>query len=382
MADLLTAFRQFGTIQNAALVHNHLGNSGNTLRGNLECYQDCPIYRVPCYGRLLYAPLSPLFPRWLDRAIQDFRPQLLHIHMPNTSAFWCLASQRAKALPWLVHWHADVVASRLDKRLALAYRAYRPFEQRLLAHSSSIIATSPPYLAASTALATWRDRVKVVPLGISLPAPPLTATAQAQAEQLWGNGNASSRILNIGRLTYYKGHEVLLDAVAQCPNVCLLIAGSGERKKQLSAQIQRLGLSERVRLLGYTEQPLLNALLASCDMFCLPSLERTEAFGVVLLEAMRYGKPIITSAIEDSGPAWVVQSSGAGETVIPAQVVPLAATIQRLANNPEQRIHYGMNGLNALQRDFSIDQVARQIAALYAELITDSAKTTNIPLAV
>ncbi|MCB1715750.1 MAG: glycosyltransferase, partial [Candidatus Competibacteraceae bacterium] len=151
MADLLVAFSSFDSLHSAALVHSHPGYT-DARRGNRETYQNCPIYRAPCHGRLLYAPVSPLFPRWLDRAIREFKPDLLHIHMPNTSAFWCLASRQARALPWLVHWHSDVVASTLDKRLALAYRAYRPLEQRLLARSSAIIATSPPYLAASTGL--------------------------------------------------------------------------------------------------------------------------------------------------------------------------------------------------------------------------------------
>ncbi len=99
------------------------------------------IYRAPCYGRLLYAPISPTFPFWLARAIREFQPDLLHLHLPNTSAFWALLVPAARRLPWVIHWHADVVASTIDRRLALAYRLYRPFEQRLLAASRR---SSPP----------------------------------------------------------------------------------------------------------------------------------------------------------------------------------------------------------------------------------------------
>ena len=368
MADLLVAFSSFDSLHSAALVHSHPGYT-DARRGNRETYQNCPIYRAPCHGRLLYAPVSPLFPRWLDRAIREFKPDLLHIHMPNTSAFWCLASRQARALPWLVHWHSDVVASTLDKRLALAYRAYRPLEQRLLARSSAIIATSPPYLAASTGLIDWQDRTRIIPLGIQPAPPPLTTAAKAEAEQLWhSNQTTTLRLLSIGRLTYYKGHQVLLDAIARCPQVRLLIAGSGEYRAQLEAQIRQQGLTDQVTLLGYTDQAVLDALLASCDLFCLPSLERTEAFGVVLLEAMRFAKPLIASAIEGSGTGWVVQSSQAGETVPPHQAGPLAEAIQRLANAPAQRTRYGANGFSALQQDFSIERVAQQIATLYSTL--------------
>ena len=128
LADLLTAQQALG-IEAAALVH-HLG-PGWRFRP-AEAATAPLIYRAPCWGRLFYVPLSPAFPLWLDRAIRDFAPDLLHLHLPNTSAFSVLPLPRARRLPWVVHWHADVVASVIDRRLALAYHLYRPLEQRLL----------------------------------------------------------------------------------------------------------------------------------------------------------------------------------------------------------------------------------------------------------
>src|SRR5699024_5451513 len=96
----------------------------------------------------------------------EFKPDLLHLHLPNTSAFWAMAIPAARKIPWIVHWHADVVASRHDSKLALAYPLYRPFEQRFLKVASAIIATSPPYLESSSALAHWRDKCQVIPLGL------------------------------------------------------------------------------------------------------------------------------------------------------------------------------------------------------------------------
>ena len=69
------------------------------------------IYRAPSYGRLLYAPVSPAFPFWLARAIREFQPDLLHLHLPNTSAFGALLVPAARRLPWVIHWHADMVSS-------------------------------------------------------------------------------------------------------------------------------------------------------------------------------------------------------------------------------------------------------------------------------
>ena len=121
------------------------------------------IIRAPCYGRLLYAPISPAFPFWLARTLRDFCPDILHFHLPNTSAFWALASSRSWKVPWVIHWHSDVVASKIDHRLKLAYRFYRPFEQAMLKRANAIVVTSPPYLESSLALRDWRAKCHVVP---------------------------------------------------------------------------------------------------------------------------------------------------------------------------------------------------------------------------
>ena len=180
LADLLPALTQRG-IASAAVVHDE--QRGRP--GQAPDPSDSPaIYRAPCHGQLLYAPLSPAFPAWLRRAIREFRPDLLHLHMPNTSAFWALMMPSARKLPWIVHWHADVVASTIDRRLALAYQFYRPLEQRLLAASKAIIATSAPYLDASAALRPWRERCRVIPLGLDpsrFPAPDPAARADRKS---------------------------------------------------------------------------------------------------------------------------------------------------------------------------------------------------------
>ena len=359
LADLLPALRA-QSVDCAALVHGHDGHNA----GGVEDYQGSPVYRVPCYGRLLYAPVSPAFPLWLRRALTEFRPDLLHLHLPNTSAFWALASPAARRLPWVVHWHADVVASALERRLALAYRLYRPFEQRLLRRSRAVIATSPPYLATSPALAPWRARSEIIPLGIPPTPPVLTAAAVDRAERLWGQ--PGGRILSVGRLTYYKGHEVLIRAARRLPDAKVLIAGGGEREPALRSLIAELGLDRRVVLLGHTDPDLLQTLLAGCGCFCLPSLERTEAFGVVLLEAMRHGKPLVVSDIAGSGAGWIVRQGDCGRLVPPGAAGELAAALRALLDDPNEAARRGANGRRALNRSFAIGRVARRTAELYA----------------
>lgn len=370
LADLLPALQQQG-VTAAALIHDSPAPlSAPAKDETAKDEKGVTIYRAPCYGRLLYAPISPAFPLWLHRAIRDFRPDLLHLHLPNTSAFWALLLPAARRLPWVVHWHADVVASAIDRRLALAYRFYRPFEQRLLAASAAIIATSPPYLEASATLAPWRERCQMIPLGldptrIANPDP----AARERATALWGE-TPTLRVLAIGRLTYYKGHDILIQAAAQLSDSRILIVGTGEQRQRLETLIDALQLHERVRLPGFQPEADLNALLASCDVLCLPSLERTEAFGLVLLEAMRFGKPVIVSDIPGSGPGWVTQQAGHGLCVAPGDPQALAAALRELQQDQAKRMTLGQAGCIALREQFGIAPVAATISALYRQLLS------------
>ncbi len=363
LADLLPALRAQG-VTAAALVHDEQPRRGGQVPTPDD---DPPVYRAPCHGRLLYAPVSPAFPFWLARAIREFRPDVLHLHLPNTSAFWTLAVPAARRLPWVIHWHADVVATPLDRRLNFAYRFYRPLEQRLLAAAQAVIVTSPPYLDASAALAPWRDRCRIIPLGLDpnrLPDP--DPAARARAEALWGNTDL--RVLVIGRLTYYKGHDVLIRAAAGLDQCRMLIVGSGERRQRLEALVQSLKVADRVRLPGFQSNTDLYTLLSGCDVLCLPSLDRAEAFGMVLLEAMHFGKPVVASDIPGSGVGWVVREAGHGLLVPPDDSANLAAALRELQNDPTRRRMLGQTGATALRERFGIEPVAAAVAGLYQQL--------------
>ncbi|EGV33991.1 glycosyl transferase group 1 [Thiorhodococcus drewsii AZ1] len=364
LGDLLPALHAQG-VAVAALVHA----DGRSTPGPKPTLGDpIPVYRAPCLGRLLYAPISPAFPIWLNRLIRDFRPDLLHLHLPNTSAFAALALPSARRIPWVVHWHSDVVTSDIDRRLALAYRLYRPFEQALLARAQAVIATSPDYLESSTALRPWRDRCHVIPLGLNaerIPNP--DHDTLGQAERLWAE--PGTRILAVGRLTYYKGHEVLIDAAARLPDSRILIVGTGDLQDRLTAKIAALGLEQRITLTGFQPDAVLQALVASCDLLCLPSLERTEAFGLVQLEAMRFGKPVVVSDIAGSGTGWVVREAENGLLTSPGDPAQLAERIGRLQSNARLREDLGARGRLALAERFGIEAISSATADLYRRIL-------------
>jgi len=362
LADLMVGLERQG-ISNAALVHGVTAKPGNWEGVSSR------VLRVPSYGRVLYTPLSPLFPRYLGRAIRETSPDVLHLHLPNPSAFWALASRAARRLPWIIHWHADVLTSESSAMLKIAYRPYRVLEAAMLRRAVAVIATSPDYLEASVPLAPFVAKCKVIPLGLDdgrLARAPEEAVRQAAGR--W-SGGCALKLLMVGRFTYYKGHRSLLDALAKVPNVSAILVGSGELRGEMEAYADQLGLTERIEFAGNVPDEELAGLLAACDALCLPAIDRAEAFGMVLLEAMRYEKPLIASNIRGSGVPWVLAQGGCGLLVEPGDAESLAGAMRWLARHPEQRKEMGRRGSVAYRGTFKIEAVAERVAALYRQIL-------------
>ena len=321
------------------------------------------LWRVPVWLRLLFAPISPAYPLWLHRAIRRFQPDVIHIHVPNLSAFWALLLPASRALPWVVHWHSDIELSKLSLRAT--YPHYRMLERALLERAECVIATSAAYLEASAPLAAVRPKCHVVPLGVD-PAR-LPEVDAREAAPLWtGEG---LRLLAVGRLTYYKGFETLLRAVAAEPGMQLVVVGEGEERPALERLLREVGDPLSIHLAGEVDDEALHRYMASCDVFCLPSRERTEAFGIVLMEAMRYGKPIVASDIPGSGVTWVARHNQNAVLVPIGDVAAWREALAALARSPRRRELLGRLGHERYAREFDVASVARRIEEIYTMAI-------------
>ncbi len=362
LRDLLKALKNEGA-DVAALVHHHL--PGPSIR---EEVAGTTIFRASSLGQVLYTPISFSFPRVLRQALLSFRPHLLHLHFPNPSTFWSLAFREARCLPWVIQWQSDVVPSTIDRRLRSAYHCYRPLEQRMLKRAEKILVASTPYLRHSAPLKQWASKCAVIPLGVDperLPEP--EEPALRQAEKSWKPG--CLRVLAVGRLTYYKGFDVLIRAVSRIQGVAVQIVGEGALMADLQREIRQRGLETQVLLRGGLSNEALQGLLATCDALCLPSLERTEAFGVVLLEAMRYGKALVASDIPGSGTGWVVREGACGLLAKPGDEKSLAKCLEGLAAEPFQCQVLGKKGRENFLKKFHIQPVARQIKRVYEDVL-------------
>jgi glycosyltransferase involved in cell wall biosynthesis len=330
------------------------------------------VMRCPVWMRLMFAPISPAFPLWLRRAIKRHRPDVLHIHMPNVSAFWALLLTSARRIPWVVHWHSDVEQSRFKLSLRMGYPHYFIFERAVLEGAEGIIVTSPQYLEASKPLSPWSEKCHVIPLGVAPER--LPEVSEQDTQGLW-KGSAL-RVLAVGRLSYYKGFETLVRAVIGESDKELVIVGEGEERANLEALLAKAGNPAHIRLLGEVDDDTVHKLMASCDVFCLPSLERTEAFGLVLLEAMRYAKPLLVSELPGSGMTWVARNGQNALHVPPEDAGSWRAALDLLARAPQKRQLMGRLGFERYVRDFDIRSVAARIDSLYGLVRTVASQDT------
>lgn len=285
---------------------------------------------------------------------------LIHLHAPNILAA-ITALLVPRNIPLLVHWHSDVV-----KKGALGYLV-RPLEKCLLSRSNLILATSEPYANFSRTLRLFKTKVSVVPLGIS---DPTIENSPSLPHKLLNWINGRKIILGVGRLVPYKGFDVLIDACDQLlEDSAVVIVGDGHMKHLLSNKIRTMGLKDKVILVGSVGDEILHALFSNAYLFCLPSTERSEAFGVVLLEALANGLPIVATKIEGSGVAWVNLDGVTGINVPVKNAKALADACNSILSSQEQRAQYSFNARSRYLSEFTEDLFFRRMNKAYEKIL-------------
>ena len=304
-------------------------------------------------------PLSWAYVRMAWRAATG--AHLVHLHAPNmVGAF--VATFLPRRVMLLVHWHSDIVGKGLLGALV------RPLERALLRRADSVVATSPPYATASPLLRDLAAKLSVVPLGIP---EPLTPTADESARDFAPFLGDRKLVLGLGRLVPYKGFAVLIEAAATLPDDCVVvIGGAGPLSAELHTQVQKLGLQGRVLLAGRLGEVELERLFHRASVFCLPSVERSEAFGVVLLEAMARMVPCVATRIEGSGTAWVNEEGVSGLNVAPGDAQALAAALARVCGDDELRARLAHGARRRWEQQFTAAGFVRAFDETYRSLAT------------
>ena len=349
----------------AALVHG----SGSSFRSMQEEYRPTDAYsimlvRAATWFHVGYVPVNPTFALELNRVVTEFEPDCIHFHFPNLGGLWALLSSRAKKVPWIVTWHSDINTPGAGRLVRWAYRFYRPFEKRMLSNASLVVATSESYLEHAPALHPIRDRCVVLPLG--LPQRNVSVVTHSWTP----NSVRSFKCLFVGRLAFYKGVDVLLNALSTTRGIELTIVGDGPLRKSLVKKIDILGMADKVNLKGSVSGEELLHCYSDADVVCLPSTDKTEAFGMVLLEAMQFGKPIIATDIPGSGVPWVAAHASISRTVPPGNVRALVEALESMRDQYFENQKAWREQPASLPSVFRLEPQVKKLSQLYLNVIS------------
>ena len=379
MCDAMVALGRRG-IEVAALVHRHSSSIRSIDEVFIEGTTNFHVVRVGTFAKLVFTPISPSFPWQMHRLIKSFKPDVLHLHLPNPSVFWALGLPSARRIPWVVHWHSDVISTAQSWRMKFFHGLYRPFESAVLKRAKAIVATSEPYLDSSEPLQPWLEKCHVVPLGVDInrfvdksKTKSLTIENDgAPDDQAVGKVAKTKQgelnVLAIGRLTYYKGFRYLIEAAAKLENICVDLVGHGDQEKELKELTISLNIQDRVSFHGVLSDAELSQQMQKCDCVCLPSIERTEAFGMVLLEAMYFGKATVVGNVAGSGMGWIVEDGITGIKVKPADADALVEAFRRLSEDRTELEEMGKRGKEKFHQCFAIDHAIEGLIDVYQKV--------------
>jgi len=327
------------------------------LRTVRETKNGVDITRTGSMGRVWSEPISPSFLSHLRRADAD----IYHFHTPfplGELGGWMFGGGR-KMVAW---YHSDVLR---QKRMI---RLYRPVLEGFLKRCSAIMVSSPQLVRSSPVLSPLSGRCRVVNFGVDAQRFKMDERVSRLAAELRDRyASAGSLVLFVGRLVYYKGLDVLL-AAAREVDAGLLILGRGPLSRKLALQVREAGISERVHFVPWADERDMPAYYHACDMLVLPSIARTEAFGLVLLEAQACGKPTISTEL-GTGTSYANLDGVTGYVVPPNDVSALASAMNRLLEDSGLREEMGARGRERVESEFSLEGLVEGVAKIYAEVL-------------
>lgn len=295
--------------------------------------------------------ISPAMVGILRKIAGDY--DIIHVHHPDPMA--CLAlflsGYKGKVI---LHWHSDIQKQKWLLKL------YRPLQSWLINRADKIVGTTPVYLAESPYLQQVQDKTVCLPIGIKPVVPDEKGAAAIRARY-----GGRKIVFSLGRLVTYKGYRYLVEAARYLDDsFVILIGGTGPLRQELQEEIEQLQLQQKVELLGRVSDEDLPAYYGACSVFCLSSVQKTEAFGIVQIEAMSCGKPVVATNIPQSGVSWVNAHGVSGLNVEPGNAKALAEAIEHIVDGGKYNV-FADNARLRYENEFTKEGMISRCINLY-----------------
>ena len=319
-----------------------------------------PHGRILCHRTLIEAAKTTIAPSMvtrLRRIAKDY--DIIHIHHPDPMAAMALRLSGYKGKV-VLHWHSDILSQKA------LLRFYLPIQNWLIKRADTIVGTTPVYLAESPYLQGVQEKCRCLPIGIE---PVISDSAR---EQEIRNEYSGRRIIfSLGRLVEYKGYRYLIEAAKYLDDsFMILIGGGGPLRESLQREIDELGVGRRVKLLGKVPQEDLASYYGACELFCMSSVMKTEAFGIVQIEAMSAGRPVVATKIPESGVSWVNEDGVSGINVAPRDSKAIAKAILTITDNEATWKKFSAGAAKRFAENFTKEKMISKCLNIYAETLS------------
>lgn len=282
---------------------------------------------------------------------------IIHVHHPDPMAAFALLLSGYKGKV-VVHWHSDILSQRLLLQL------YMPLQNWMLRRADVVVGTTPIYIQQSPHLQAVQEKCTYLPIGIRS-----VMWNDSEVAHIRAQYPGKKIIFSLGRLVYYKGFEYLIDAARQLlDDYMILIGGSGELKSKLQQQIDDNALSSKVKLLGRISDAELPNYFRACDLFCLSSVQKTEAFAIVQVEAMSCGRPVVATRIPESGVSWVNAHGISGVNVPVRDSGALAEAFVSILEDKTLYKRYSEGARHRFEQIFQFDEMIEKCLNIYRGL--------------
>lgn len=290
-----------------------------------------------------------------------YKTDIIHFHMPviQNVVIWAilyhLGLLRYKKM--FITYHGSIVG--YEKYMKPFWGLYKYFYKK----ADKIHVLSPNVIESDSILTPYRDKCVIVPYGIDTN----TELCLAEVQKIKEQYSNKKIILCCGRLVKFKGFQYVIEAMKNVENAILLIMGDGPLMNSFKAYIDENNLKNQVILLGaVSDKKQKEIYYQACDIFVLSSIQTSESFGIVQLEAMKYSKPVINTNL-GTGVNYVSIDKETGLTVEPENVEQLTNAINELLNNDELRLQYGQNARERVKKMFKLDNVLNKYIEIYEE---------------